>query len=146
MGVGCYVTTLRSVCSSRGTFRCMINSDCVARVDANGLRQRGLSSSRIRGSRRPISRTCYTAGQATHVYKGCWKKSLGAKDAWQIAHSFRTFDADAKKERRGRIQVSDEILVWLQPHAHVIPRDPNCAWSRAFSKPGMPAMRRPDWR
>jgi len=124
----------------------MINSDCVARVDANGLRQRGLSSSRIRGSRRPISRAVTRLTRLPMFAKGAGKKSQGAKDAWQIAHTFRTFDADAKKERRGRIQVSDEILVWLQPHAHVIPRDPNCAWSRAFSKPGMPAMRRPDWR
>jgi hypothetical protein len=23
---------------------------------------------------------CYAPGQATHVCKGCWKKSLGAKD------------------------------------------------------------------
>ena len=36
---------------------------------------------------------------------------MGAKEAWITAHHFKTFDADAKKERKSRIQVSDEVLV-----------------------------------
>ncbi len=65
-------------------------------------RQSGLLITGIPGFENALDHAQF-GSHGTHVCKGCWKKSLGARDAWQIAHTFGTFDADAKKERRGRI-------------------------------------------
>ncbi len=98
---------MRSQC----TTSLIVSDHRLCHIHVQRASSKGLDFIENTGFTRADLQGCFEKGKTTFICRGCWAKSLRAKEAWLTALHFKTFDGDAKKERKARINLSDEVLV-----------------------------------